>query len=94
MGVAAEEEHARKKFDHQVAGRNLLFAVATFSAEHQPAQNGHVVIERDLFAAVRTGGTRRDHRLAKGQPVNAHVQETAEGESQSEDRGCKKRVQV
>ncbi len=94
MTVTAEKEQAREQFDDEVAWGYGLLAGAALSAKNQPAQYGQVVVERDRVSAVRAGGARRDYRLATRQAVNAHVQEAAKAQPQSEDRSCKKRFHV
>lgn len=71
-----------------------MLAGAAFSAEDEPAQHGNIVVERDEAAAMRASRTRRDHRLAEGQAVDADVQEAAESQPPSEDHGFKNRFQI
>src|SRR5208282_3870066 len=94
MRVTAKKEQAREQFDQQVAWRDGRLARAALSPKNQPAQYGHVVVERYQIPAMRTRGARRYHRLATRQPVDTHVQEAAKAQPKGEDRKCKKRFHV
>src|SRR5208283_2012506 len=94
MRVTAQKEQAREQFDQQIARRYGLLARAALSPKNQPAQYGHVVVERDQVSAMRTRGAWRYHRLAPRQPVDTHVQEAAKAQPKGEDRRCKKRFHV
>ena len=89
MRITTEKEQAGEEFDHQISWRDGCFAGAALSPQNQPAQHGHIMVERDEVSAVRAGGARGYDRLAERQPVNTHVQEAAKAQPQSEDRNCK-----
>ena len=62
--------------------------MAASSAQQQPTQNGHIVVEGNPLIAVRAGRPWTDDRQITWQPVDTHVQKAAKRQPEHKYRRC------
>ena len=82
-----EPQQPHAQLDQRVADGDGRPAVPAAASQQQPAEHGQVVPPGHRLAAGRAARGRPDDRLAPWHPVDDHVGERAEGQSQQPGQG-------
>ena len=88
--VKKDKDRAGNGFDDWIARGNGLFAVAAFAREHDPAENGDIVVPRQGMLAGRAARAGVNQRLSARQAVDHDIKKAADAGAEGEEkRGCK-----
>ena len=63
--------------------------MAAASAQNDPTQQWHVVVEGDAMVALGAGRARSDHRDSAWHAIDTHIQKAAKGQPEDKNRRCK-----